>query len=129
MSRKITIKGLIKKNWELCRQIKFVLMGRKCELCGNTSGLQIDHCFSRTIKRLFYDVRNLTVLCSYCHTKKSYNQNDVALRVFELVERREKDFSKLRKIANNKEPFREWQDKWFHEEKYEDLTRNLQELC
>jgi len=125
-----SIKTLINKNWQLLRKIVRLLRGDTCELCGSFNNLQIDHCFSRTCKQLFYDIRNLTILCSACHTAKSFGQKDVALQVFELVEGREKDgFLELRRIAKQKACFRTWQDRGYHEKMYADLSQKLNEIA
>lgn len=125
--RKISRKGLIKKNWELCRLIKFELVGRQCEVCGSKVGLEVDHCFSRNDKKLYYEIRNLTVLCSSCHSHKTYRRKSMDLRVYELVERREGGlaFAHMRCIDEGMTALREWQDKWYHEEWNEKLTEHL----
>ena len=127
--RKISRKGLIKKNWELCRLIKFELVGRKCEICGSFAGLQVDHCFSRNNKKLFYDIRNLTVLCELCHSHKTYRRKAMDLRVYEIVEAREgvKVFNELRRIDEGITAFPEWQYMWYHEEQNERLGGLLNE--
>ena len=128
--RKISRKGLIKKNWELCRQIKFNKVGRVCEVCGCEEGLQVDHCFSRNNKKLFYDIRNLTVLCEDCHSHKTYRRKSMDLRIYELVEAREgsKVFNEFRKIDEGITAFPEWQYKWYHEEQFERLSRLKEKL-
>lgn len=130
MSRKISRKGLIKKNWELCRQIKFELVGRRCEICGESQGLQVDHCFSRNDKELFYEISNLTVLCESCHNHKTYRRCAMDLKVYEIVETREgsHEFNRLRKINETLGAFPDWQYRWFHEDKHKQLTNKLLSL-
>jgi len=127
MSKKISRKGLIKKNWELCRQAKFNLVGRQCEVCGATTGLQVDHCFSRNDKKLFYEIKNLTVLCENCHGHKTYRRHSMDLRVYELVERREGalEFAKMRCIDEGCTSLPEWQYMWYHEEKHKELCEKV----
>lgn len=117
---------MIRKNWELCRQIKFSLVGRLCESCGGTTGLQVDHCFSRSDKKLFYDIRNLTVLCETCHSHKTYRRKAMDLKVYEIVEAREGAlaFNELRKIDEGITSFPDWQYMWYHEE----MNSKLKEL-
>lgn len=126
--RKITLKGLIKKNWDLCRKI-VRFRGNVCELCESPYELQVDHCFSRKVKQLFYEISNLTLLCSSCHTKKSFNQEDLALRVFEHVENREgAKFYKMREVAKRGGPFPDWSKVWYQEQENIRLNEILSEL-
>lgn len=128
--RKISRKGLIKKNWDICRLIKFEKVGRQCEVCGSFVGLQVDHCFSRNNKKIFYDIRNLTVLCENCHSHKTYRRKSMDLRVYELVERREGAlaFAEMRCIDEGITAFPDWQLKWYHEEMNETLRKKLEEI-
>jgi hypothetical protein len=128
--RKISRKGLIKKNWELCRQIKFIMVGRSCEACGQTNGLQVDHCFSRNDKMLFYRISNLTVLCELCHSHKTYRRKAMDLRVYELVEDREgkKEFNELRRIDEGISAFPDWQYLAYHMDMNEKLKEELEKL-
>lgn len=65
----------------------------RCQMCGATKEkgaiVQVDHCFSRTIKELFYSPKNGTVLCSGCHTQKTFNVKGMEKRVDDFVRRRE----------------------------------------
>ena len=130
--RKITVKSLQKKNWELTRKIIRLLRGDSCELsdCQSGIGLQVDHCFSRTKRAIFYDLSNLTILCESCHLKKSFGQGDRILKVFEHVEGREGEtkFIQLRKIAKQNKPFPNWSTKTYQEKINKDLTKKLESL-
>lgn len=110
--KKISLKGWIRKNEDLFRKIIRALRGDKCELqdCQSPYELQVDHCFSRNVKELYYDLSNLTLLCGSCHTKKSFNMEDFYLKVFEHVEAREgfKKFMEMRGISKKKGGFRDW---------------------
>lgn len=61
----------------------------KCQICGSTDTLQVDHCFSRAISLLHHDIKNLTLLCRSCHFKKSYCVGGMEKRVDEVVRKRE----------------------------------------
>jgi len=128
--RKITVKGLMNKNWNMVRAIIRKLRGEACELCGSTFQLQVDHCFSRTKKQIFYWLENLTLLCCKCHTAKSYNQSDYVLKVFEHVEDREgsEKFLEMRKIAAKNGPLRDWSKRWYQEEWFEKLNEKMKGL-
>lgn len=61
---------------------------RVCQMCGGSNILQVDHCFSRTVKQLFFDTSNLTLLCSGCHTMKTFCVKGMEKRVDDLVRAR-----------------------------------------
>ena len=65
---------LLNHNWRLCCEIVAIRDGYCCQIpdCQNKQ-LQLDHCFSRSVKRLALDVNNLGWLCSRHHTAKSFN--------------------------------------------------------
>lgn len=115
--KKLSLKGWIRKNWDLCREIVRLRNNNGCELCGSIFELQVDHAFSRTKRQLFYEISNLTLLCSSCHTAKSFNQGDKVLEVFEHVEKREGvKFFKNREIAKKNGPFGDWNKIWYQEQ-------------
>ena len=89
MAKKSKVKKLHKKAWDLIREIILNRAGFRCEICKSKDNLQVDHCFSRTCKLLYYDMANLTCLCKSCHFKKTYRQEVMDLRVYRLVEKRE----------------------------------------
>lgn len=64
-----------------------------CQICGATKDkgavIQVDHCFTRKAKQLFYDTRNGTILCKSCHTKKTYHVQGFEKIVDDFVRRRE----------------------------------------
>ena len=127
--RKQTVKSLIRKNWDLCREIVRIRSGNSCELCDSPYELQTDHCFSRTKKQLFYEISNLTLLCSSCHTSKTYNIGDKVLEVFEHVERREgAKFFKMREIAKRNGPCLDWNKIVYHEQQNIKLKEQRAEL-
>ena len=82
------LKKLKKQCWELCRKIVALRAKGKCELC-EKKGEQVDHCFSRRIRGLFFDPRNLSLLCKSCHFKKSYCISGYEKLVDDIVRQRE----------------------------------------
>lgn len=64
---------LYQANWRLCHEIVELRDGYACVIpdCSTKEGLQLDHCFSRMCKILFFDVRNLNYLCPDHHTHKT----------------------------------------------------------
>jgi|SRR3990167_606353 len=83
--------------------------------------LQLDHCFSRSIKELFLDAANLTIICSVCNQAKgsgkiSASKKDaVTVAVHEIVKKREgmDTYNRLLEIASRKCAFKDWNNiKW-----------------
>ena len=72
--KKTTTKKLMDENWKLCKQAVELRDGRRCIVCGSHENLQLDHCFSRNIKLLFYELENLHFLCAKCHTLKTFKK-------------------------------------------------------
>lgn len=88
INKKTLLKRLKNKCWKLVREVVIRRAAGRCELCGK-AGEQVDHCFSRQVSRLFYDTRNLTLLCAICHFKKSYRIDGFEKLVDDIVRRRE----------------------------------------
>ena len=84
------VKGKIERRmWQKLRQIALKRAKHRCELCGSEQNLQCDHCYeSGTSPQLRFEWENLSVLCSACHTKKSYRINGFEKLVDELVKKR-----------------------------------------
>ena len=114
---KLTRQGLIRKNWQLCREIVKLIRGENCELCG-TEGREVDHCFSRGNKEAFYLISNLSLLCSECHSHKTYRRYGFDLKVYEHVIEREglEEFKRIRAISEKKGGFPDWQYMVYHEQ-------------
>ena len=87
--RKLLQRGIGKKCWELCRKIVKCRAENKCEICEARNELQVDHCFEESVSRLLFDTKNLTLLCSACHTKKSFKVNGFEKVVDQIVQARE----------------------------------------
>lgn len=122
--RNISRKGLIKQNWDLVREIVIKRDSGRCGLC-KKAGNEVDHCFPRTVKELFYDIRNLTLLCSDCHSNKTYRRYGMDIALYELVEEREgkEVFDELRNISkSSKGGFSQWSYFSYHEDIYKSLT-------
>jgi len=81
--------GIKLKMWKILRETALIRDGRKCQLCGVTESLQVDHCFSRNNSILFFELKNLTTLCNVCHSRKTHKWFGTEKRVDKLVENRE----------------------------------------
>lgn len=89
---KNSTKKLLRKAQNLCeREMKLAVHRRdkKCQICGSIQRLQCDHWLSRRNKSTYYDLANLTLLCSKCHYLKSYGYQDMTQRVEDEVLLRE----------------------------------------
>ena len=102
--RKVSLaKTSLKKAERLCEKAWKDAAKRRdnytCQICkasGEGVVLQVDHCFSRMCKQLFYDIRNASTLCQSCHTMKSYRVRGYEKIVDRLVlEREGADFWKF----------------------------------
>ena len=103
--RVLSLAGWKRKNWELCRDIVKFRDDDKCALCGSDYNLQVDHCFTRGTKELFYVIENLTLLCSRCHFAKSKTKKCHAdLKVYRhvLLREGEEKFNEMAAAIMNK---------------------------
>jgi len=76
----------------------------------HTNIFQVDHCFSRTNKHLFLDVKNGTSVCSTCNMLKGFGQKSVHRIIDEIVRQREgqEAFNKMLLIDQCKNPNLQW---------------------
>ena len=89
---KNSVKKLLRKAESLCeKEMKLAVHRRDkfCQICGSREQLNVDHWLSRKHKSVYFDIHNLTLLCSRCHTNKSYGNHDYVHLVTEVVEERE----------------------------------------
>ena|SRR3990167_2947894 len=126
MPRKISIKGLQRKLEHLQRDYLIKKRGGKCEMCASKENLIADHCFSRKVRQLFLDERNITILCNdICHFKKMYRINNMDARVLWHVRKREGEraFEEMWDIAGSHKPFPNWSKRWWLNEKLKELRK------
>lgn len=96
--------------------------GGRCELCKSDVDLQIDHCFSRSVKEIFYEPSNLTALCQVCHFQKTYHIRCRDLDVYAHVMNREgkDEYQRLKDLARAMKPFPDFNRRWWLELKMEE---------
>lgn len=115
---KSNLKKLQEKNWKLCREIVLIRDKFKCQICGSKENLQVDHAISRVHKILFYEISNLTTLCSKCHTTKSFQKGgNLDKRVDQIVIKREGQKKWNEMIDLSRQTFPDWSRVWYQEEK------------
>jgi hypothetical protein len=88
--------------------------------------LQVDHCFTRANKHLFYEPSNSTVVCSSCNALKHYHLKSVDRAIDDIVRMREGEykFSQLKDIDFKSTPNLEFNDiGWI--EKQIDMLENV----
>ena len=91
--------------------------------------LQVDHCFTRGDKNLFYDVRNGTVVCASCNAAKNFKNKSVDRAIDDIVRRREgRAFEDMRKTNETKTPNIQFNKVWWLEHVAETLESQLIEL-
>lgn len=75
-------------------------------------------------------IQNLSLLCSECHSHKTYRRYGFDLRVYELVEEREgvEKFKELRAISQRRGGFKDWQYISYHEQMNLKLKEQLSEM-
>ena len=111
---KSNIKKLHKLASKLWKEACFKRDGRECQVKKHFSGinilhstiLQVDHCFTRANKNLFYDIRNGTVVCKNCNNAKHWDNKSVGRAIDDIVRLREGDeaFIEMRKIDEAQSP-------------------------
>ena len=94
---------------------------------------QADHCFPRSIKELFLDIDNGTMICNVCNWYKSgcrghfkRTKSDIITQaVHELVRvnRGVATYQRLFEIAQSHRPFPHWSHIWWLEEQIEILKK------
>ena len=91
---------------------------------------QVDHCFSRSIKALFFETANSTVICSNCNMSKGFKNEPVRIAVESIVEAREgsKTFEKLKGDALHSRPFLPWKSVEWVEGKISELEQKIREI-
>src|SRR3990167_1552036 len=124
MPKKPSVKLLQKKLEHLQRDLLIKKRDGKCEMCRSTKNLIADHCFSRKVRQLFLDERNITILCNHnCHFKKTHRINNMDARILQHVRCREGDdaFEEMWDIAGSHKPFPNWSKRWWLNEKLKEL--------
>ena len=120
-------KGMKNKIWLVLRQAAILRDGGKCQICYKKADLQVDHCFTRAIGRLHFDLSNLTTLCAKCHTSKSLRKGGpVDKQVDEIVRRREGNDWWTWALGESWKTCPECSRVWFLEEKFIYATEKLE---
>ena len=124
MNKKTLSKRLQNKADRLCYEYTFKRDGGVCQVrrffpqiaIAHTSVKQSDHCFSRSIKEIFLNVANRTLICSACNAAKgsgkisATKRDAITIAVHEIVKRREgiDAYNRLLEIAQRKCAFKDW---------------------
>lgn len=139
MGKKLT-KGrkLYLKCEKLWKEIAYVRDGRECMVkkhhpyirITHNCVMQVDHCFSRRDKNLFFDPRNSTVVCGSCNQAKGFKNKSVDRAIDEVVIEREGllAFEEMKRINQTGKPNTGWGKVWWLEEQVEKLQECLEKL-
>lgn len=134
--KKTKAKKLQTKCENLWKEIALLRDGRGCQVkkhfpqinTTHSEVMQVDHCFSRSFKRLFTDTSNSTVICRNCNLNKNYNEA-IRMAIYDIVLKREGSdiFNRMREQVEMGTPFIEWRHISWLETQVEILTtiRNL----
>lgn len=123
-SKKSLVKNLQKEATKLCYRYTFLRDLGKCQVqemfpmiaVNHSDIMQSDHCFSRSIHELFFDVSNRTLICSTCNCIKgsgnicATKKDAVTIAVHEIVKHREgiDAYNRMLEIAQRKCAFKDW---------------------
>ena len=86
---KKTQKQLKSRYWKKIRVFVLRRDRDRCQICGSKERLQIEHLISRRNSGVFFNIKNLTTLCSRCPLHKTYGTRGVDLRVYQVAISRE----------------------------------------
>lgn len=136
-----SMKKLHKRAAELWKQVCFKRDGQVCQVqkyfpqipTSHNGYLQIDHCFSRQNKNLFYKVSNGTVVCAGCNAGKHWRLHSLDRAIDLIVQRREGDlrYKEMLMIDQESAPNYNFNKIWWLEETIKELENaltNMQEL-
>lgn len=130
-----SIKSLQNKAIELWKAFCFKRDGRECQVkksypnlpLKHTQILQVDHCFTRNNKNLFFNTHNGTVICSTCNMMKKYQNKSVHRLVDYIVLRREGEqvFSSMLFVDKMSSPNKLFTNRTWLETQIKDLESKL----
>lgn len=134
MAKKVTrARKLFLACERLWKEIAYERDGRECQVSKHhphirithKGVMQVDHCFSRRDKNLYFDPRNSTVVCSSCNAAKGFKNKSVDRAIDEIVIAREglEAFAEMKKINQTGTPNPGWGKVWWLEETLE-MLRN-----
>ena len=134
------VNKLQKKAFEICRSIVLKRDGLGCQVQKqypqinviHTEIMQIDHCFSRANKNLYYDLSNLTCICSSCNMLKGFDSKAIDVAVHEIVRKREGGaiYERMKETAMSRSANVNWGKRWWLEEQItilEEMLKNMQQ--
>ena len=98
--------------------------------------LQVDHCFSRSIKELFLDVCNGTVVCRTCNMIKgsgkigASKKDAITVAIHEIVKKKygQDTYNRMLEIASSMAVFPSWKNISYLEEQIQILEELIREL-
>ena len=123
-------KALQNKAERLWKKAGKLLHGNECEVKKNypeinvnhTDIMQGEHCFSRSIKQLFFDINNHSTACSTCNQQKMLGNEKVKRAIDEIVKKRNPEwFEAAIRIMLSCEAENNYGQVWWLEDRIRDL--------
>lgn len=124
--------------YDLWKQLCFLRDGRECQVkkfypsanINHSDILQVDHCFTRQDKNLFFEPDNGTVVCSNCNLLKHLQSKSVHRLIDKIVVRRigQNMFDKMQMINSSMNPNLEFSKRHWLEDKIKHLEQRIDEL-
>ena len=131
--KKVTrARKLYLKAERLWREVCFLRDGRECQVkkhfpqirIQHTDVLQVDHCFSRADKNLFFNPHNGTIVCSACNRAKAFKQKAIDKAIDKIVMDREGEvYGQMMDVHQTHLPNWEFKKVWYLEK----VVRELEE--
>lgn len=129
--KKVDTKKLKRQAEEMWKAIAILRDGIGCQVLKHypqidvvhTDVYQVDHCFSRSNRNLFFDISNATVVCSSCNMLKGYDCKAIDVAIHEIVRKREGDdiYERMKEIAMSRSANVNFSKRWWLEEQVEIL--------
>lgn len=129
------IKTLQRKAESLWKECCLLRDGRECQVqkhfpyikTSHSEVYQVDHCFSRRLKRHFLSIANGTVVCSSCNLNKNHN-DAIYLAIHEIVKEREGSvYERMKEEVEQGGAFLNWRNIGWLEDTIETL-KGIKEL-
>lgn len=136
--KKVTFaRKLYLKAERLWKEVCFLRDGKECQVkkhfpqikVRHTHIMQVDHCFSRADKNLFFNPHNGTVVCSACNQNKHYKNKGIDKAIDLIVMRREGEvYGQMMDIHQTHPPNWEFKKVWYLERVVKELEEYKQSL-
>lgn len=125
------VRKLFLKAERLWKEIAFLRDGHECMVRKNfpqiqikhSEIMQVDHCFSRQDKNLFFNPKNSTIVCSSCNMAKGFKNRSIDRAIDKIVTQREgvEEFTRMMGINQTMRANVNWGKIWWLETVVQEL--------